>query len=93
MAQHKFAVGQVVAFLPTSADGNVRRGQYTVQRLLPSEQGRDREPTQSVGRCPAAVGLSALAQLLHRSSRTGVRHWLPWLPSVRASLSKRAGGR
>jgi hypothetical protein len=40
MAQHKFAVGQAVAFLPTSADGNVRRGQYTVQRLLPSEQGQ-----------------------------------------------------
>ncbi len=25
--QHKFAVGQVVNFLPASADGNVRRGQ------------------------------------------------------------------
>jgi hypothetical protein len=35
--QHRFAVGQVVNFLPGSADGNVRRGQYTIQRLLPSE--------------------------------------------------------
>ena len=37
--QHKFAVGQVVAFLPAPADGNVRRGRYTIQRLLPSERG------------------------------------------------------
>lgn len=40
--QHKFAVGQVVTFLPTPADGNVRRGQYTIQRLLPSERGESR---------------------------------------------------
>ena len=37
--QHKFVVGQVVNFLPASADGNVRRGQYAIQRLLPSERG------------------------------------------------------
>ncbi len=37
--QHKFTVGQVVDFLPAAADGNVRRGRYTIQRLLPSEQG------------------------------------------------------
>lgn len=37
--QHKFAVGQVVAFLPAPMDVNVRRGQYTIQRLLPNERG------------------------------------------------------
>ena len=37
--QHRFAIGQAVNFLPGSADGNVRRGLYTIQRLLPSVQG------------------------------------------------------
>jgi hypothetical protein len=37
MRRHKFAVGQVVDFLPGPADGNIPRGKYTVQRLLPSE--------------------------------------------------------
>jgi len=37
MRSHKFAVGQVVDFLPGPADGNIPRGKYTVQRLLPSE--------------------------------------------------------
>jgi len=37
MISHKFNVGQTVEFLPGPHDGNVRRGQYKVQRLLPSE--------------------------------------------------------
>ncbi|HVC62586.1 MAG TPA: hypothetical protein VND19_19750 [Acetobacteraceae bacterium] len=37
MSNHKFAVGQVVDFLPGPADANVPRGKYTIQRLLPSE--------------------------------------------------------
>lgn len=37
MSTHKFTVGQTVEFLPGPRDGNVRRGQYKVQRLLPSE--------------------------------------------------------
>jgi len=37
MHRHKFAVGQAVDFLPGPADGNVPRGKYTVQRLMPSE--------------------------------------------------------
>ena len=39
MRRHKFAVGQVVDFLPGPGDGNVPRGKYTVQRLLPGEAG------------------------------------------------------
>ncbi|HEX5325079.1 MAG TPA: hypothetical protein VFW75_00280 [Acetobacteraceae bacterium] len=39
MTQHKFAVGQAVEFLPGPRDGNVPRGRYRVQRLLPSEAG------------------------------------------------------
>jgi hypothetical protein len=35
--QHKFAVGQVVNFLPGPLDRNVPRGKYTIQRQLPSE--------------------------------------------------------
>lgn len=34
---HKFNIGQTVEFLPGPHDGNVRRGQYKVQRLLPGE--------------------------------------------------------
>jgi hypothetical protein len=37
MSQHKFAVGQMVDFLPGPGDANVPRGKYQVQRLLPSE--------------------------------------------------------
>jgi hypothetical protein len=37
MQQHKFAVGQMVEFLPGPGDTNVPRGKYKVQRLLPSE--------------------------------------------------------
>src|ERR1700733_3841265 len=37
MQRHKFAVGQVVDFLPGPADANVPRGKYTIQRLMPSE--------------------------------------------------------
>jgi hypothetical protein len=37
MQQHKFAVGQMVDFLPGPGDTNVPRGKYKVQRLLPSE--------------------------------------------------------
>ena len=37
MASHKFAVGQTVEFRPGPRDGNVPRGRYRVQRLLPSE--------------------------------------------------------
>ncbi len=34
---HKFAIGQVVEFLPGPRDGNVPRGRYKIQRLMPSE--------------------------------------------------------
>jgi hypothetical protein len=37
MRRHKFAVGQIVDFLPGPADANVPRGRYTIQRLMPSE--------------------------------------------------------
>jgi len=37
MRRHKFTVGQVVDFLPGAADGNVPRGKYTIQRLMPGE--------------------------------------------------------
>jgi len=37
MAQHKFAVGQMVEFLPGPRDSSVPRGRYKVERLLPSE--------------------------------------------------------
>ena len=36
MSPHKYVVGDRVVFLPVSSlDGNVRRGFYTVVRLLP----------------------------------------------------------
>lgn len=37
MTRHKFAVGQVVNFLPGPGDLNVPPGSYKIQRLLPSE--------------------------------------------------------
>ena len=37
MNRHKFAVGQMVDFLPGAGDTNVPRGKYKIQRLLPSE--------------------------------------------------------
>jgi len=37
MSIHKFTVGQQLDFLPGPRDGNVPRGKYQVQRLLPSE--------------------------------------------------------
>ncbi|MBU6497206.1 MAG: hypothetical protein KGJ41_12420 [Rhodospirillales bacterium] len=37
MAQHKFAVGEMVDFRPGARDGNVPQGKYKIQRLLPSE--------------------------------------------------------
>jgi hypothetical protein len=37
MTLHKYAVGQTVDFLPSALDGNVPRGRYKIQRLLPSE--------------------------------------------------------
>jgi hypothetical protein len=37
MTRHKYAVGQTVDFLPGALDGNVPRGRYKIQRLLPSE--------------------------------------------------------
>jgi len=45
MSQHKFAVGQLVEFLPGPQDSNVPRGRYKVQRLMPSET---REPQYRV---------------------------------------------
>jgi hypothetical protein len=35
--QHRFAVGQVVRFLPGPLDRHVPCGKYTIQRLLPSD--------------------------------------------------------
>jgi len=37
MPRHKFAVGQVVDFVPGPVDGNVPRGKYSIQRQMPSE--------------------------------------------------------
>jgi hypothetical protein len=37
MSRHKFAVGQVVSFLPGPGDVHVPPGRYKIQRLLPSE--------------------------------------------------------
>lgn len=37
MSDHKFAVGQTVRFVPGSLDGNIPRGNYRVERQLPSE--------------------------------------------------------
>jgi hypothetical protein len=42
MPVHKFAVGQYVEFVPGMHDGNVPRGAYTVERLLPNDAA-DRE--------------------------------------------------
>ena len=42
MAQHSFLVGQTVELVPGRLDGNIPRGAYTVQRLLPND-GPDRE--------------------------------------------------
>lgn len=42
MAQHSFSVGQSVELVPGRLDGNIPRGTYTVQRLLPND-GADRE--------------------------------------------------
>lgn len=39
MDLHKFKIGQVVEFLPRSRDSNIPRGQYKIQRLLPSDSG------------------------------------------------------
>ena len=37
MNRHKFAVGQLVSFLPGPGDVHVPPGKYKIQRLLPSE--------------------------------------------------------
>jgi hypothetical protein len=42
MPVHKFAVGQHVELFPGKYDGNVPRGAYTVERLLPNDAA-DRE--------------------------------------------------
>jgi hypothetical protein len=42
MAAHSFAVGQNVELVPGKLDGNVPRGNYTIERLLPND-GTDRE--------------------------------------------------
>lgn len=42
MPPHNFIVGQSVELFPGRLDGNVPRGAYTVQRLLPND-GSDRE--------------------------------------------------
>lgn len=42
MTRHSFSVGQSVELFPGRLDGNVPRGTYTVQRLLPND-GADRE--------------------------------------------------
>jgi hypothetical protein len=49
MPRHKFTVGQVVDFLPGPADGNVPRGKYTIERLMPSET---RDPQYRVKHAP-----------------------------------------
>ena len=42
MPPHSFTIGQRVELFPGKLDGNVPRGAYTVQRLLPND-GMDRE--------------------------------------------------
>ena len=37
MANYKFAVGQVVDFVPGAGDTNVPYGKYKIQRQMPSE--------------------------------------------------------
>ncbi len=37
MTHHKYAVGQIVEFRPGTQDGRIPRGQYKIQRQLPSE--------------------------------------------------------
>jgi hypothetical protein len=37
MSIHKFAIGEVVDFVPGPGDANVPRGKYRIQRLQPSE--------------------------------------------------------
>lgn len=37
MTQHKFSVGQLVALRPSTQDGKVPRGQYRIERQLPSD--------------------------------------------------------
>ena len=39
MPAHKFALGQVVEFVPSAGDGHVAQGAYIVQRLMPSDTG------------------------------------------------------
>jgi hypothetical protein len=39
MALHKYKIGQLVEFLPRSRDSNIPRGQYKIQRQLPSDSG------------------------------------------------------
>ncbi len=39
MALHKYKIGQLVEFLPRARDSNIPRGQYKIQRQLPSEGG------------------------------------------------------
>ncbi len=42
MSRHSFSIGQSVELVPGRLDGNIPRGAYTVQRLLPND-GPDRE--------------------------------------------------
>jgi hypothetical protein len=37
MSKHKFAVGQMVDFMPGPSDANAPRGKYKVERQMPSE--------------------------------------------------------
>lgn len=38
MSSHKFAVGQMVEFLPNLRDYSIPSGRYKIQRLLPVER-------------------------------------------------------
>ena len=42
MPPHNFTIGQRVELVPSRMDGNVPRGLYTVERLLPNDSA-DRE--------------------------------------------------
>lgn len=42
MPPHNFVIGQRVELVPSRMDGNVPRGLYTVERLLPNDSA-DRE--------------------------------------------------
>jgi hypothetical protein len=67
MSSHKFAVGQMVDFLPGPGDANVPRGKYRIQRLQPSET---RDPQYRVKH--AADGHERIVSESNLAARDGI---------------------